>query len=100
MKWEISETDNLAEAILTLKNSTEVKKFLRDLLTEPEIIELGKRWKAAQLLNNKVSYARISELTGLSSATVARVSQWLNRGKGGYQVALSRLTHRIVPSKK
>jgi len=85
--------DNLAAAILALKTRAEVKKFLRDLLTEAELIEFGKRWQAARMLEDKTPYSRIVKVTGLSSTTVARVSQWLNSGTGGYKLVLARLHH-------
>ncbi len=90
-KWDNKQTIDLVEAILALKSQDEVKKFLRDLLTEAEIVEFGKRWQAAQMLEKGVSYTKIVNKTGLSSTTVARISQWLNSGMGGYKLILKRL---------
>mgnify|MGYP001165332284 CR=1 FL=1 len=92
-KWDNKLTQDLFEAILALKNKKEAKKFFRDLLTEPELIEFGKRWQAAQMLNDKVPYTEIVEKTGLSSTTVARISKWLKKGMGGYKLMLARLHH-------
>ena len=85
--------NSLVEALLALKNQAEMKKFLRDLLTEKEIEEFARRWQAAQMLDQKVPYSAIVKATGLSSTTVARVSQWLNKGMGGYRLLLTRLHH-------
>ncbi len=90
-KWSNSQSDILFEAVLALKNIKEAKKFFRDLLTEEEIVEFSKRWQAAQMLSQKVPYSVIEKKTGLSSTTVARVSRWLNKGKGGYGLILKRL---------
>lgn len=84
-------TENLYQAILSLKNINEAKKFFRDLLTEAEILEFSKRWQVAQMLENKVPYFKIKKKTGLSSTTIARISKWLNKGKGGYKLMLQRL---------
>jgi len=92
-KWDTKTTENLLNAILALKNTNEAKKFLRDLLTEQEIIEFGKRWQAAQMLAEKIPYSEIEKKTGLSSTTVARISKWLNRGMGGYKLMINRLNH-------
>jgi TrpR-related protein YerC/YecD len=92
-KWNNKLTKDLFAAILQLKNEKEAKKFFRDLLTEPELIEFGKRWQAAQMLNAKVPYTEIVEKTGLSSTTVARISKWLKKGMGGYRLMLARLSH-------
>jgi len=100
--WDNKTTDNLFKSILKLKNLGETKKFLRDLLTVEEIIEFGKRWQAAQMLNENISYERIVKKTGLSSRTVARISKWLNRGMGGYKLMLKRNNHHhnLSPSGK
>lgn len=81
----------LLRAFLTLRTTNEVQRFLRDLLTEGEIEEFGKRLKTAQMLAEKVPYSTIEKETGLSSTTIARVARWLHRGAGGYRVVLKRL---------
>lgn len=91
--WDNPLTTELLEAILDLKNSNEAKRFFRDLLTEKEIVEFSSRWKAAQMLARDIPYTQIQEKTGLSSTTVARISKWLNQGKGGYKLAISRIHH-------
>jgi TrpR-related protein YerC/YecD len=96
--WQNYKTDGLMEAILALKNKGEANRFFRDLLTEPELAEFANRWQAAQMLDQKVPYSRIEKETGLSSTTIARVSQWLNKGMGGYKLILSRLnSHHTSP---
>lgn len=92
-KWNTKTTENLFEAIIKIKNLKEAKDFFRDLLTEQEIIEFGKRWQAAQMLAQKISYSKIEKETGLSSTTVARISKWLKRGMGGYKLMIKRLGH-------
>lgn len=91
MKWYNQKTINLFDAILALKNRNEAKSFLRDLMTESEIMELGNRWQAVQMLENNVLYTDITKETGLSSTTIARISKWLKKGMGGYQMMLKRL---------
>jgi len=81
----------LINAMLLVKNSKEARKFLRDLLTESELIEFGNRWEAARMLEKGVPYTEIIKETGLSSTTVARVSDWLNGGMGGYKLILKRI---------
>jgi TrpR-related protein YerC/YecD len=92
----ISKKDNkrigeLIGAILAVNNRNEAKRFLRDLLTEKELIEFGNRWKAARMLSKNIKYTEIEKETGLSSTTVARVSKWLNNGKSGYKLVLKRI---------
>lgn len=90
-RWDNVSTEELIDCILSFDNARDLKRFLRDLLTEQEIVEFGKRWKAARMLHAAIPYAKIEEETGLSSATIARISKWLNEGTGGYKMALERL---------
>lgn len=85
-------TENLMKVFLAMKTAKEARMFLRDLLTEKELLELGNRWQAAQMLNEKISYVKITKETGLSSTTVARISKWLKEGMGGYRLALERIS--------
>lgn len=94
--WDNQKTTDLTEAVLSLKTSDEMKKFLRDLLTEQELVEFGNRWQAANMLNEKVPYSKIEKETGLSSTTVARISKWLKKGLGGYKLVLERLSKNRV----
>lgn len=98
MKLNTPQINSLISAFLTVDNSQEMRKFLRDLLTEEEITEFAKRWQAAQMLNKAVPYTTIVAKTGLSSTTVARVAKWLKTGTGGYGLVLARLGHHSNPS--
>ena len=101
-KKDVKNIRELVGAMLLLKDSGEARKFLRDLLTESELVEFGKRWKAARMLSKNISYTEVEKETGLSSTTVARVSKWLNKGKGGYKLMLNKLNHHhnLSPSGK
>ncbi len=90
-KWNNKNADALARAFLSLRTVSEIKAFLRDLLTEPELVEFGNRLYAARMLAEGVYYDAISERTGLSTRTIARVQHWRKKGMGGYRTALSRL---------
>ncbi len=96
MNWKSRDKGRLLAAILALETADEAARFLRDLLTRGEIEELTKRLRAAEMLTEGRSYAEIEKETGFSSTTVARVSKWLNRGKGGYKAILAKL-HRHNP---
>ena len=91
--WNTKENKQLIEAIVSLETSEEAKCFLRDLMTSGELKEFAKRLKTAEMLTNKVPYSIIERETGFSSTTVARVSKWLNNGKGGYKDMISKIHH-------
>ena len=94
--------NELIGVILLLKNAKEARMFLRDLLTESELVEFSNRWMAARMLDEKIPYTEIIKKTGLSSTTVARVSDWLNGGMGGYKLILKKINHHhnLSPSGK
>ncbi len=93
MNWNSQENNILVNAFIALKTADETKRFLRDLMTEGEIEEFGKRLKAAEMLSEKVPYSVIEKETGFSSTTVARVSKWLTSGTGGYKDILAKVHH-------
>lgn len=90
--WDNVRTDTLVKAFSVLQSNSEIKSFLRDLLTEAELFEFGNRFYAADMLSKGVHYNAIAEDTNLSSATIARVQKWRKGGEGGYRTALSRLS--------
>lgn len=89
--WKNKDTKLLFEAILSLKSVSEAEGFFRDLMTPQEIETFSERFKVAVMLTKGVSYREIYDKTGVSTATVTRVNQWLERGMGGYKLAISRL---------
>ena len=93
MYWKSAENRAFIRAILSLKTADEARRFLRDLMTEKEIEEFGKRLRTAELLSENVPYSRIEAETGLSSTTVARVSKWLKGKEGGYRRVINKLHH-------
>lgn len=93
MNWKNAENKRLVEALLLLKNSDEAERFLRDLMTEQEIVEFAKRLKTAEMLLAEIPYSAIEKETGLSSTTVARVSKWLNGPLKGYKNIIAKLNH-------
>lgn len=97
--WNNKDSIELFRAITRITNEKEARNFLRDLLTEKEIIEFSKRWKAAKMLNSKIFYSKICKSTGLSTRTIARISKWLKSGNGGYKAMLKKDTkHHPVQS--
>ncbi len=82
--------DELAAAIVSLRSTDELKRFLRDLCTLPELEALTHRWQTVRLLEEGVPYLEIAGRVPTSTATVTRVAQWLRHGTGGYRLALER----------
>jgi TrpR-related protein YerC/YecD len=83
---------NIQKAFLSLTSEKECFSFLRDLMTETEIIEFSQRLDIAMRLKNAESYTQIEKSTGVSSTTIARVGKYLNGKYGGYKLVLEKIT--------
>lgn len=88
--FDSEEGNDFLKAITKLRNADEAAEFFTDMFTPSEARAFVARWRAAVLLNQKVPYLDIQKTTGLSSATVARVSQALQYGTGGFKKVLDR----------
>lgn len=95
--WENSKNTSLIRAFLSLNKTSEMEVFLRDLMTAKEIDAFANRLEAAFLLSQSASYRLISERTGLSSTTIARIAKWLKGPFGGYRRVMSSLHHNHSP---
>ena len=89
--WQNEDTRALFRALMCLKTEEEYKLFLEDVCTVKEITDMAQRLKVARLLRAKTSYAVINRDTGVSTATISRVSRCLDYGPGGYDLVLERL---------
>ena len=85
------DVDALFDAILSLKDRDECYKFFEDALTVREILDIAQRLKAAEMLTAGKSYNDVCAATGMSTATISRVSKALDRGPGGYKLVLDRI---------
>lgn len=91
--WSEPLASQLSETLFTLDSKNELQNFLSDVMTEKEIKEISARLEAARLLSQKVLYTEVATRTGLSSRTIARISEWLKNGTGGYAAALKHHEH-------
>lgn len=90
-KIEAEIRQNLWQVIATLKDKKEASLFLEDLLTETEKTMLSKRLAIALLLEKKIEYRTIRDLLKVSLGTIGSVKIWLDKGGGGYQLAIRKL---------
>lgn len=101
--WRQDSARQLAEALVAIDNIDTMRNFLRDVMTEQEILEIGSRLEAARMLRSGEKYTDIVAKTKLSSRTVARISEWLKDGCGGYASVLSQTAaahHGHVPPER
>jgi TrpR-related protein YerC/YecD len=96
--WRTEATDDLFDAVLLLETRDEAAEFFRDLCTYHELDEVSQRWAVVRLLASGLPYRRISVDTGVSTATITRINQWLHHGTGGYRMMLQRVGVELEPS--
>lgn len=89
--WHNTSTDELCDALLSLKTREECYAFLEDICTIKEQLEMSQRLSVAKLLYDGMSYAQISQKTGVSTATISRISKCIEYGNGGYKMIINRL---------
>lgn len=89
-KLHTKDVDALFQAILSLKTLDECYKFFEDACTVKEIFDIAQRLKAAKMLKAGKNYLEVCKETGMSSATISRVSKCLEYGEGGYELVLER----------
>lgn len=97
--WETDSAQQLARALAGIADESAMQNFLRDVMTEKEIIEISARLEAARMLQQGKKYTEIIEKTKLSSRTIARISDWMQNGCGGYETALNIISthHDHIP---
>ena len=89
------EVDELFDAILSLKTREECYRFFEDALTVREVVDIAQRLKAAKMLRDGKSYTEVCNETGMSTATISRVSKALERGPGGYRLVIERMNDPV-----
>ena len=85
------EVDILFEAILSLKNVDECRRFFDDLCTRKEINDMTQRLTVAKMLLNDDKYLDITAKTGVSSATISRVVKCLDEEDSGYKKVFEKI---------
>jgi len=85
---------DLSDALVSVKGSDEMERFLIDLCTPAELRALSERWHVAKLLNaGDASYRDINAETGVSTTTIGRVARFLkDEPYQGYRAVLDRQT--------
>ena len=84
----------LGNALLVLKNETELVAFLRDVATPSELSAMAERLRVAAKVAEGMPYRQIVQEVGSSTATITRVAHWYHHGEGGYRTVIERLHRR------
>ncbi|MDE6967279.1 MAG: TrpR-related protein YerC/YecD [Clostridia bacterium] len=81
---------DLYKAIADIETVEECKNLLEDLCTYKEVEQMAQRLRSAKLLLEGKTYNEVISETGISSATLSRVSRCVRRGSHGYKKALEK----------
>lgn len=72
----------LIDVLIKIKDKDTCKNLLDDLCTYKEVEQMAQRVVSARLLIEGCTYEEVIEKTGISSATLSRVSKCVKYGKG------------------
>lgn len=90
-KIQNEEIDKLFDAILKLETVEECYRFFDDLCTVNELEAFGQRLEVAKMLHKKMTYQEIEKITGISAATISKISKSFTFGPGGYEMIIQKL---------
>ncbi len=88
---EVAAEEELFNAVLKLRTTTECRAFFQDLCTPAELQAMKDRWSVAERLTEGRTYREIHAVTGVSVTTIGRVARYLSSGSGGYKTILQRI---------
>ena len=86
--------DRLFSVISDLSTIDEFYDFCTDVCTVKELQDMAQRLQIAIMLDKGISYQNITKETGVSAATIGRVSRCLNYGSGGYRSVIDRMNEK------
>ena len=86
--WNEAMPSRLATELAQIRDIELMRAFLRDVMTESELRDVSARLRAAEMLRAGSTYIAIIKETTLSSRTIARISDWMQNGAGGYIAVL------------
>ena len=81
--------ERLFKTVTEINNVDDCRNFFEDLCTIKEIQDMAQRLDTAFLLDEGLSYQKIVEKIGASTATISRVNRCLLYGSGGYKNVIS-----------
>ncbi len=85
---EKRDNSKLYRMLASMQSEEDVRMLLEDLCTNKEIEQMAQRLDCAELLMQGKTYAQISSMTDISTATLSRISRCIQYGSGGYSKLL------------
>lgn len=88
--------DGLYWLLADIKSPPEMKRFLGDFFTKTERIMLAKRLAVALMITEGYEPEIIRRVLKVSTATIYRMGEWVDRGGVGLKDGLHRLVQRKI----
>lgn len=88
--------DDFLDVLVLLRSQEETKAFFYDFFTKTERVMFAKRLGIAMMLHKGYSYEEITFILHVSTSTINRVVQWLDKGESGTM----RLLNKLIKEKK
>lgn len=85
--------DDFLWVLAELKSTIEVKEFFYDFFTKTERVMLAKRLAVAMMIYKNYRYDDIRSILHVSTSTITRVSDWLDKGGDGVKRVLEKLVN-------
>jgi TrpR family trp operon transcriptional repressor len=82
LNWEI------IKVLSKIKNPKLMALFLKDLLTQQELVEIKRRWQIINLLDSGLPQRSVAKKLKIAIATVSRGSRMLKNPQGGFNQIL------------
>ena len=80
--------NELADAIVSVKDNSLAKSFLKNILTPAELDEISKRLQIVKLLKKGLPQREVAKKLNVSIGTVSRGSRELQYGEQGFNKLL------------
>lgn len=81
MEANLKHISHLVNHLLSRNSPEEMERALKDLLTNSELIEVAKRLKIIEMLEQGIPQRQIADKLGVGIATVTRGSKALQKAK-------------------
>lgn len=77
----------LVDSFYKVRTKKDLAKFIEDLFSPEETLDLAQRLKIAKLILDGKTYEEIAALIPVSTSTISKIGQVIKFGKGGLQIA-------------
>jgi uncharacterized protein YerC len=100
--WNTFSAQRSSSMLAEISGIQNMRSFLRDVMTEKKILEIGARLEAGVMPHSGAKYGEITQRTKLSSRTITRIGNLVQNGCSEHWAALGIVDQHhshIVPAR-